>query len=106
MKDYIVDKINELCEKRHMSQYELAKKAGMSQSSLSNLINQRSVPTIGTLEKICNGFGISLAQFFSNEGEFPDLSAEQIEMLNAWGTLSGKEKAAMMKILDSIKELR
>ena len=101
-----MDKITDLCEKLHMSQYELATKAGMSQSSLSNMINQRSVPTIGTLEKICNGFGISLAQFLSNEGEFPDLSEEQIEMLNAWGTLSGKEKAAMMKILNSIKELR
>lgn len=78
----------------------------MSQSSISNLMDQRSVPTIGTLEKICNGFGISLAQFFSDEGTFPDLSKEQIEMLNAWGTLSGKVKVAMMKILNSIKELR
>lgn len=78
----------------------------MTPSSLSNLMNRGSVPTLSTLEKICKGFGISLAQFFSEEGEFPDLSEEQVEMLTAWETLSGKEKAALMKILDSIKELR
>lgn len=89
-----------------MTRYELAKRAGMTQSSLSNLMNRGTVPTIGTLEKICNGFGISLAQFFSEEGKFPDLSQEQIEMLTAWESLSGKEKTALMKILNSIKELR
>lgn len=106
MKNYVVDKIDRLCKKHHMTQYELAKKAGMTQSSLSNLMSRGCVPTLGTLEKICKGFGISLAQFFSEEGKYPDLSEEQMEMLSAWETLSAKEKAALMKILESIKELR
>ena len=89
-----------------MTQYELAKRAGMTQSSISNLMSRGTVPTLGTLEKICKGFGITLAQFFTEEGKFPDLSEEQQEMLNAWETLSTKEKAALMKILESIKELR
>lgn len=89
-----------------MTQYELAKRAGMTQSSVSNLMSRGTVPTLGTLEKICKGFGITLAQFFTEEGEFPDLSEEQQEMLNAWETLSTKEKATLMKILESIKELR
>lgn len=78
----------------------------MTQSSVSNLMSRGTVPTLGTLEKICKGFGITLAQFFAEEGEFPDLSEEQQEMLNAWETLSTKEKATLMKILESIKELR
>lgn len=106
MKDYVGDKINRLCEKHHMTQYELAKRAGMTQSSVSNLMSRGTVPTLGTLEKICKGFGITLAQFFTEEGVFPDLSEEQQEMLNAWETLSTKEKATLMKILESIKELR
>lgn len=89
-----------------MTQYELAKRAGMTQSSVSNLMSRGTVPTLGTLEKICKGFGITLAQFFTEEGEFPDLSEEQQEMLNAWETLSTKEKVTLMKILESIKELR
>lgn len=89
-----------------MTQYELVKRAEMTQSSVSNLMSRGTVPTLGTLEKICKGFGITLAQFFAEEGEFPDLSEEQQEMLNAWETLSTKEKATLMKILESIKELR
>ena len=43
-----------------MSRYRLAQKSGIAQSSISTLLNRKSVPTIQTLEKICDGFGITL----------------------------------------------
>lgn len=89
-----------------MSQYELSKRAGMTQSSISSLLNEGNVPKITTVEKVCKGFGITLAQFFSSDENFPDLSEEQIEVLNTWGMLSAKEKEAIKKIVDSIMELR
>lgn len=89
-----------------MSQYELSKRAGMTQSSISSLLNEGNVPKITTIEKVCKGFGITLAQFFSSDENFPDLSEEQIEVLNTWGMLSAKEKEAIKKIVDSIMELR
>lgn len=89
-----------------MSQYELSKRAGMTQSSISSLLNEGNVPKITTIEKVCKGFGITLAQFFSLDENFPDLSEEQIEVLNTWEMLSAKEKEAIKKIVDSIMELR
>lgn len=89
-----------------MSQYELAKRAEMTQSSISSLLNEGNVPKITTLEKVCKGFGITLAQFFSSDDNFPDLSEEQLEVLNTWEKLSAKEKEAVKKIVSSILELR
>ena len=89
-----------------MSQYELAKRAGMTQSSVSTLLNKGNVPRITTLEKVCQGFGITLAQFFAEEEEYPDLSEEQLKVLNTWQKLSVKEKAAIEKIVSSIIDLR
>ena len=86
-----------------MTQYELAKRAEMTQSSISSLLNEGNVPKI---EKVCKGFGITLAQFFSPDDSFPDLSEEQLEVLNTWEELSAKEKAAIKKIVSSILELR
>ena len=60
---YVAERIKELCVKKNMSQYELAKRAGMTQSSISTLLNEGNVPKITTLEKVCKGFGITLAQF-------------------------------------------
>ena len=89
-----------------MSQYELAKRAGMTQSSVSTLLNKGNVPRITTLEKVCKGFGITLAQFFAEDEEYPDLSEEQLKVLNTWQKLSVKEKAAIEKIVSSIIDMR
>ena len=56
--NYIVERIEQLCEKRHITRYRLAQLSGIPQSSISTLLNRKSVPTIPTLEKICEGFGI------------------------------------------------
>ena len=103
---YVAERIKELCVKKNMSQYELAKRAGMTQSSISTLLNEGNVPKISTLEKICKGFGITLAQFFTLDDNYPDLSEEQKKVVNIWETLSVKEKIAIEKIVGSILEMR
>lgn len=65
--NYIIDRIEQLCEQKQMSRYRLAQKSGISQSSISTLLNRQSVPTIQTLEKICKGLDMTLAQFFSED---------------------------------------
>ena len=102
----MAERIKELCAKKNMSQYELAKRVEMTQSSISTLLNEGNVPKITTLEKVCKGFGITIAQFFAVDEQFPDLSEEQRKVLNTWEKLSVKEKAAIEKIVSSILEMR
>lgn len=78
----------------------------MTQSSISTLLNEGNVPRITTLEKVCNGFGITLAQFFTMDGKYPDLSEEQLKVLDTWDKLSVKEKTAIEKIVNSIIDMR
>lgn len=78
----------------------------MTQSSISTLLNEGNVPRITTLEKVCNGFGITLAQFFTMDGKYPDLSEEQIKVLDTWERLSVKEKIAVENIVNSIIDMR
>lgn len=93
--EYITNRIKELCDKRRMSMYALSKKTGISQSSLSNLMKRGSTPTFYTLDKICDGLGITLSQFFSKDIEKLELSAEQRKVLETWETLTDKEKEAV-----------
>ena len=55
---------------------------------------------------MCKGFGITIAQFFAMDEQFPDLSEEQRKVLNTWEKLSAKEKIAIEKIVSSILEMR
>ena len=90
--NYIVERIEQLCETKQISRYRLAQRSGIAQSSLSTLLNRKSVPTFQTLEKICEGFDISLAQFFSADDEFPDLTEEQKDLLTAWNKMDQHQK--------------
>ena len=61
-------RITELMIRHGWSEYRLAKESGLSQSTISNMFSRNTMPSISTLEVICDAFGLTLAQFFS-EGE-------------------------------------
>lgn len=92
---YIAHRIKELCDKKQMTMYALSKKTGISQSSLSNLMKRGSTPTFYTLDRICDGLGITLPQFFSGDIGKLELSSEQERVLRMWESLTDKEKEAV-----------
>lgn len=92
---YITNRIKQLCEKKKMSMYALSKKSGISQSSLSNLMKRRSIPSFFTLDKICDGLGITMAQFFSSDGKILDITEEQRKVLQIWDSLTEQQKQAV-----------
>ena len=94
-KRQIANRIKELCDIKQMSMYALSKKTGISQSSLSNLMKRGSTPTFYTLDRICDGLGITLPQFFSDDIGKLELSSEQKKVLRMWETLTDKEKEAV-----------
>ena len=100
---YIANRIKELCDKKQMSMYALSKKTGISQSSLSNLMKRGSTPTFYTLNRICDGLGITLPQFFSEDIGRLELSSEQKKVLETWESLTDKEKAAVEIYVRGIK---
>lgn len=102
--NYVIDRIESLCEKRQMSRYRLSQKTGLAQSSISNLLNRKSIPTIPTLEKICEGLGITLSQFFAGDGETPDLTEEQKELLSAWDDLTEEKKNLVKAYMQGISK--
>ena len=94
-----LERIKQLLDEREWSMYKLAKISGISQSTLSNMFSRNNDPSIGTLETICKAFGITLSQFFADEGELVSLSKEQSEMLEKWSALSPEQKNALLKLL-------
>lgn len=94
-----LERIKELLDEREWTMYKLAKKSGVSQSTLSNMFTRNNDPSISTLEDICRAFGITLSQFFADEGELVALTKEQSDMLEKWSTLTSDQKSALLKLL-------
>ena len=91
----ILKKIDKLRRERGWSINYLAMEAGLTQSTVNNLYVRKTEPKLSTLRAICNAFGISLSEFFKEEGK-------DDELIRRVKNLSGEEKAALLKIL-SIK---
>lgn len=85
-------RIQELCSERNWSYYQLAKVSGLTYSTLSTMINKHNMPSLLTLQKICQGFGISIAEFFDQGKHYNGLTQEQVQCLELFTTLSQDEK--------------
>ena len=98
----ILEQIKKLRDERGWSNYKLARQAGISENSLNNLFRRNNLPTIPTLESICKGFGITLSQFFAEQGEPIPLNNNQREMLMTWDALTEEQKETLLEFLKKI----
>ena len=70
--DYVLKRVTQLREERNWSLYRLAKESDISYSTLSNTFHRNNVPSVSTLIRICEGLGITLAEFFDEDGSVSD----------------------------------
>ena len=101
----VLKRIQVLLEFKHWTLYKLAKEADLPYSSLNNIFHRKTCPTIITLEKICNGFQISLAEFFNfteNPLRSDELTEEQQELINSYDSLSIKDKELLQVYLNGL----
>ena len=54
-------------KERGMSQLELATESGLANSTISSILAEKGNPTASRIEMICDGFGMSVKEFFDDE---------------------------------------
>ena len=100
----VIGKLRQMIDERGWSTYRFAKECGLPEATIGNIFRRNTVPTIGTLEIMCQGLGITLAQFFS-EGEMIEITPELKEILDLWLSMTPKQHEVSKEILATIKKL-
>ena len=93
------ERIQELMLSRGWTEYKLAKESNLSQSTIANVFKRNNAPTLPTLETVCQAFGITLAQFFSEGSEAVELTEEQRKLLFYWSALSDEQKEILFDLM-------
>jgi len=76
--EIVAKRILQLCKERGITPNGLSYIAGVSQSTIKSILNGESRnPGIATLKKLCDGFEITLAEFFDTK-DFNELEQELI----------------------------
>lgn len=93
-------KIEKLRFQRGWSMYELAQEAGITQSTLTSMMQRGTPPKIDTLTSICEAFGITLSQFFLEDEEMEILSQDEKLLVDRFRNLSEKKQKALLEFLE------
>ena len=67
LEDAVALRIEQLCIERKMTKYALSEKSGVPQTTLTSIMKKRSTSVkLKTLYAICEGFEISIKDFFDS----------------------------------------
>ncbi len=98
----VMGRINQLCHDRSWSYYRLAKESGIPYSTLNTMLHKTYVPTVPSLMKICDGFGITLSQFFNLQDEKAKLTKRQQTCLKHWDALDEQGKELSLAYMEGL----
>lgn len=98
-----LQRLEQLLRERNWTVYRLSVKCDMPSSTLNNIFNRNTVPSIPTLEMICKGFGITLSQFFA-ENEMVEMTPELKDLFDGWLTLTPEQKEAVTRLVHTMNK--
>ncbi|MDQ0202538.1 helix-turn-helix domain-containing protein [Pectinatus haikarae] len=98
----VAKRITELRKLKGYSTNKLAITSDLSQGFVRQIELGKKQPTVDSLRKICNGLGISLHDFFSDETVAIPLDIESL--INVAKTLTPEQRRALQSFLELMKK--
>ncbi len=98
----VLERITYYRKQKNWSEYQLAEYSGLTQSTISSWYRKNMIPTIPSLEKICDAFGITLSQFFSTEDEDFALTDCQKALLKEASRLTNVQQLALIEFFKTL----
>ena len=98
----ILERITILRERRHWTEYRLAEESGLPQSTISSWYRKGMLPSISSLEKVCDAFSITMSQFFADDQDCVTLTADQKQLLEKWVVLNTTQQKMLLQFLATL----
>lgn len=95
----VIARIDEIMKKQGLTDYQLSKLSGLSPSTISNMRIRNTVPTIPTLQSICDSLNVSMSQFFTEEdSEFYPITRRQKEFFDLYVQLTDEQQDLLLQV--------
>ena len=98
----VIKRLNAVLNKYGWSKYRLSQESKIPESTLSNIFHRGTVPTIATLQSICDTMHISLAEFFADD-ELVVMTPELKSFYDDWSCLTPEKKAFILQAIKYLK---
>ncbi len=92
----VLERITFYRKQKGWTEYQLAEESGLTQSTISSWYRKNMIPSIPSLEKICNAYNITLSEFFSTDSDNFSLTPQQKELLKEASRLTAEQQSALI----------
>ena len=99
----VKERLQQLMDERGWTIYKIAKEADIPWSTVRNMFKRNTEPSIGTLECLCKGMGITLPQFFDVDNQM-GLTYEQQQLISQWSKLSDSNRRLVSELVEALNE--
>lgn len=97
----VKERLQQLMDERGWTIYKIAKEADIPWSTVRNMFKRNTEPSIGTLECLCKGMGITLPQFFDVDNQM-GLTDEQQQLISQWSKLSDNNRRLVSELVEAL----
>lgn len=99
----VARRIDQLRTDSGMSMRDLSKKSGISKSQIANIISERKIPNICTINSICEALNISLSDFFGFDEEEIKLRGKEAILIKIFREVSPMSQDTLIKVSKCMK---
>lgn len=99
----VADRIDCLRIQNNYTMRQLAKKSGVSISTMVNILSKKKIPNIYTLNCICNALNISLSDFFDFDDNIIKLRGKETILIKIYRELSPMSQDTLIKLSKCMK---
>lgn len=98
-----LDRIQELCDERNWSYYQLAKVSGIAYSTLSTMINKHNMPSLPTLQTLLRVRHLHY-RLFDPGNSSKGLTSDQAQCLKLFTALSPEDKTLAITYMKGLSK--
>lgn len=102
----VLDKLRAMMDAQGISEYGLAKRSGVPQSTINSLFRNHYSPTIPTLEALAHALGVSIRDFFDDASSVQEPAAAWPKQLfDKYHELTPKQQDLIRRFIDELTSL-
>ena len=96
------ERLREMADERGWTMYRLAKESNVAWSTVRNMFERNTLPTIPTLEALCAGMQMTLEEFFAEHPGNP--SREYKPLIDQLNALTPRDRQIVMDLVASLSK--
>lgn len=98
----VLERIEQIRLSRNWSEYELSRRSGLPQTTINTWYRKQQIPTLPSLEKLSEAFGITLSELLADDNDPVEITVQDHQLLNLSHCLKPEQQEALMQFLKSL----